>query len=145
MFQGTSALSLDAKGRMTIPTRLRPAFAEADGSFVVLTRHPDGCLLMYQRPMLAEKGPELVALAFNSRHWQRMFLGYAQAIEVDAAGRVLIPPELRAVAGLDGEDRNVTLMGVGSHFEIWNAATLKKFEEAQSGAELPESIAGFRL
>lgn len=145
MFQGTSALSLDVKGRMTIPTRLRPAFEETQGSFVVLTRHPDGCLLMYSRPTWAEKSPELAGLAFNSRHWQRMFLGYAQEIEVDGAGRVLIPPELRAVAGMDGEDRNVTLMGVGSHFEIWNASALKKFEEAQSGAELPESIAGFRL
>ncbi len=145
MFQGTSALSLDAKGRMTIPTRWRPAFAEADGSFVVLTRHPDGCLLMYSRQTWAEKSPELAGLAFNSRYWQRIFLGYAQEIEVDGAGRVLVPPELRAVAGMDGEDRNVMLMGIGSHFEIWNAAALKKFEEAQSGAELPESIAGFRL
>ncbi|MBX7106902.1 MAG: division/cell wall cluster transcriptional repressor MraZ [Gemmataceae bacterium] len=142
MFQGTFALSLDAKGRMTIPTKVRPAFAEAEGSFVVLTRHPDGCLIMYSRPAWAEKRQELADLTFNSRYWQRLFLGYAQEIELDSAGRVLVPPELRAIAGLDKE---VTLMGVGRYYELWDAAALKKFEEAQSGAALPDSIAGFRL
>ena len=142
MFQGTSALSLDAKGRLTIPTRLRADFLEADGSFVTFTRHPDGCLLVYQRAIWDKKRTQLAALPYESRKWQRFFLGSAQEVEIDASGRVLIPPELRGLAKLEKE---VVLMGVGEHFELWDAATLKQSEDDQDFGQPPDSIAGFSL
>ena len=142
MFQGRSALSLDAKGRMTIPARLRAAFAEDDGTFVTLTRHPDGCLLMYQRAVWVTKRQELANLPMAARQWQRMFLGNASEQEVDASGRVLIPPELRDAVGL-GKD--VVLMGLGTKFEIWDASRLKARDDELEGQDMPDAIAGFQM
>jgi MraZ protein len=142
MFQGSSALSLDAKGRMSIPTRHRNAFVEADGSFVTLTRHPDGCLLLYPRPTWLLKREALSTLPLSARAWQRIFLGNAVDVEVDANGRVLISPELREAAGLNKE---VMLMGMGSHFELWDVPTLMKKEREAIEAGVPDSIAGFSL
>jgi MraZ protein len=142
MFQGRSALSLDAKGRMTIPARLRTAFVEEDGMFVTLTRHPDGCLLMYQRSVWVVRRQELANLPMAARQWQRMFLGNASEQEIDASGRVLIPPELREAVGLD---REVVLMGLGTRFEIWDAARLKHRDDALDGEAMPDAIAGFQL
>jgi MraZ protein len=64
-------------------------------------------------------------LAHASRAWQRIFLGYATDVEMDTAGRILIAPELRAAVGLDKE---VMMMGMGSHFEIWDAAKMAEKE-----------------
>jgi MraZ protein len=142
MFQGGANLNLDAKGRMTVPARHRDALqAQCEGR-LTLTKHPDGCLLMYPRPVWEARREQIAKWPIEARGWARIFLGSAMDVELDGAGRLLIAPELRAAAQLV---REVALVGMGSHLEIWDAATLAA-KEAQTVAQgMPESMAGFTL
>ena len=134
MFQGGSALTLDAKGRLAIPARHREALAAASGGQLVLTAHPHGCLLLYPAPAwepIREK--ILKASSFNreAAAIKRTLIGNALDMEIDSAGRLLIAPELRQQAQLD---KAVRFVGMGSHFEIWNEEGWLKQNEIGSVA-----------
>ncbi|MCC7225985.1 MAG: division/cell wall cluster transcriptional repressor MraZ [Burkholderiaceae bacterium] len=132
MFQGSSALTLDAKGRINVPTRHRDAFLEQAKGCLTLTRHPDGCLLVYPRPVWEVKREQIAAFPMQARALQRLLLGNAQDVEIDGSGRILVAPELRAAAGMT---RDVMLLGMGAHFELWDAASLarREAEDLQQG------------
>lgn len=120
MFQGAAEISLDAKGRLSIPTRYREALASGGGG-VVLTAHPDRCLLLYPRAAFAPISAKLTSLtSFNeqARWWQRLVVGFAEELELDGSGRILVSPALRKFADLK---KSVMLVGQGSHFELWDA------------------------
>ncbi|MDY0308762.1 MAG: division/cell wall cluster transcriptional repressor MraZ [Castellaniella sp.] len=119
MFQGSSALTLDAKGRMSIPARHRDVLQSEEQGRLTLTRHPDGCLMLYPRSTWEEKRLQIAALPASARPLQRLLLGNAQDVDMDGAGRILVAPELRAAAGLS---RDVMLLGLGSNFELWDRA-----------------------
>ena len=142
MFQGGANLNLDAKGRMTVPARHRDALqAQCEGR-LTLTKHPDGCLLMYPRPVWEARREQIAKWPIEARGWARIFLGSAMNVELDGAGRLLIAPELRTAAQLA---REIALVGMGTHLEIWDSATLAA-KEAQTIAQgMPESMAGFTL
>ncbi len=140
MFQGSSALSLDAKGRLTVPARHRDALLLQSEGRLTLTRHPDGCLLMFPRQVWEVHRERIASLPISARPWQRIFLGSAVDVEMDSAGRILVPPELRQVAALD---KQVMLMGMGSHFEVWDAAALAVHDKAAIEGGMPESLANF--
>jgi MraZ protein len=116
MFSGASHLSVDAKGRLAIPTRHRDAL----GASAVITADPSGCLLLFpfdawtpfeaRVSALPNLNPRIKAL-------QRLWLGYRTDLEIDNAGRVLISPELREYAKLD---RKVQMIGQGDRFEMWS-------------------------
>ncbi|MGD9945702.1 MAG: division/cell wall cluster transcriptional repressor MraZ [Burkholderiaceae bacterium] len=142
MFQGSSALLLDAKGRMTVPTRHRDALSAQCEGQLTLTRHPDGCLMLFPRPVWIEHRAKLAAMPISARYWARIFLGNALDVEMDGTGRILISPELRTAAGLAKE---VMLLGMGSHFEIWDAATLAAKEREAIDAGMPDAIANFNF
>ena len=142
MFQGTSLLSLDAKGRMTMPSRHRDGLASVCSLAVTLTRHPDGCLLIYPRPVWEERRKALMQLGFGARALQRIVLGSAVDCELDGAGRLLIPSDLRTLAGLG---REVALVGLGEHFEVWDAARLALEEQKALEAGLEAAAVGFRF
>ena len=142
VYQGSSALTLDAKGRMTVPARHREALASQCEGRLTLTRHPDGCLLMFPQPIWDVHRERIAALPMSARAWQRMFLGNAAEVVMDGAGRILITPELRAAAALD---RNVMLLGMGSHFEIWDADALKAKEQEAISAGIPPALSDFSL
>ncbi len=134
MFQGASLLSLDAKGRMSVPTRHRDVLnAMAQGQLTV-TRHPDGCLLVYPRPEWEKFRERVVALPLNGGWAKRLFLGNAMDVEMDGTGRILISPELRTAANIQKE---AILMGVGNYFELWDKAThdQKEAEALQGGMD----------
>jgi MraZ protein len=118
MFEGDDDLTLDAKGRMPMPARHRDALASACGGQLTLVRHPDGCLVVYPRPRWDEKRVELVKRGTRDRWLQRLVLGSARPVEVDAAGRFLVPYEQRKAAALE---RDVKLVGQGPHLELWDA------------------------
>jgi MraZ protein len=125
VFQGATELSLDAKGRLAVPTRHRDALASGSGK-VVLTAHPDGCLLLYPHLSWEPLRAKLQSLSnFNeqARWWQRLLLGFAEELEPDGSGRILISPALRKLAGLQ---KQVMLVGQGSRFEVWD---LERWEE----------------
>lgn len=117
MFQGSSALTLDAKGRMSIPARHRDVLLAEEQGRLTLTRHPDGCLMLYPRAVWEIKRAQIAALPAVARPLQRLLLGSAQDVDMDGAGRILVAPELRDAAGLA---REVMLLGLGSHFELWD-------------------------
>lgn len=140
MFQGASALNLDAKGRMTIPARHRDALSVQCEGRVTLTRHPHGCLLFFPRPVWETHRDEIAAWPMAARAWQRIFLGNASDVEMDGAGRILVAPELRHAVGLE---REVMLLGMGSHFEIWDAARLEESEAQALAQGMPDVLNNF--
>jgi len=140
VFQGASQLTLDGKGRISIPSRYRDVLmAQCDGR-LTLTRHPDGCLLVYPRPVWEARRETVAVLPYDARALQRLLLGNAADAEIDSAGRVLVPPELRAAARLE---RDVMLLGMATHFELWDLARLAELEKTPPTQPLPESAASF--
>lgn len=140
MYQGASAMSMDAKGRVSIPARHRDALSIQCEGRVTLTRHPHGCLLLFPRPVWEMHREQIAAWPMSARAWQRIFLGNASDLDMDSAGRILISPELRNVAGLT---RDVMLLGMGSHFEIWDAAKLEESESQAIAEGMPDVLNHF--
>jgi MraZ protein len=140
VYQGASALSMDAKGRMSIPARHRDALSLQSEGRVTLTKHPHGCLLLFPRPVWETHREQIAAWPMSARAWQRIFLGNASDVEMDGAGRILISPELRAAAGMS---REVMLLGMGSHFEVWDAAKLEDSESEAIAAGMPDVLNNF--
>lgn len=135
-------MSLDAKGRMTVPARHRDDLQSQCEGKLTLTRHPDGCLLLFPRPVWAIHRERIAALPMNARAWQRIFLGNAADVDMDGAGRILVSPELRTAAKLE---KDVMLLGMGSHFEVWDASTLAAKENEAIAAGMPEALSSFAL
>ncbi len=142
VFQGNSALNLDAKGRMTIPARYRDALMDSAHGALTITRNFDGGLLIYPRPVWEEKREIIMQLPMSARHVQRMLLGNAQDVDIDGSGRVLIAPELRTAAGIV---KDVVLVGMGRHFDLWDAQMFAQMQAADMAKGLPESLDDFSL
>ncbi|KAF3999664.1 division/cell wall cluster transcriptional repressor MraZ [Glaciimonas immobilis] len=140
MFQGASALNLDAKGRMSIPSKHRDALTVQCEGRLTVTRHPHGCLLLFPRPTWESHREQIAAWPMSARAWQRIYLGNASDVELDSAGRILIAPELRVAVGIS---REIMLMGMGSHFEIWDAARLAESESQAIAAGMPDVLNNF--
>lgn len=120
MFQGASQINLDAKGRLAVPTRWRDPLTQGGTVKLVLTAHPDKCLLLYPAPAWEPIRAQVMAfpaLDPQFARWKRLLVGFAEDIELDGSGRLLVSPELRAFAGID---KQVMYIGQGSHFEIWD-------------------------
>ncbi len=107
VFRGVTQLALDAKGRVAIPGKHREALAgtpDEGGRTLIVTADPSRCLLVYPRATWEPIQARLMALSsFNEqiRGLQRLLVGHADEVEMDAAGRILVPPALRQYAGLD--------------------------------------------
>ncbi|MBU3576778.1 division/cell wall cluster transcriptional repressor MraZ [Polynucleobacter sp. UK-Kesae-W10] len=142
MFQGASALNLDAKGRMSIPAKHRDALLVQGEGRVTLTKHPDGCLLLFPRPEWEAFRARVAQLPMDAHWWRRIFLGNAAEMDLDSAGRILVSPELRAAAGIEKE---VILLGMGSHLELWDAATYAAKEQAAIAQGMPEALKQFNF
>ena len=148
MFQGANQINLDAKGRMAVPTRARDPLTQGGTVKLVLTAHPDACLLLYPAPAWEPIRAQVMSFPSLDRQlslWKRLLVGFAQELEPDAAGRLLIPPELRDFAKID---RQVMFVGQGSHFEIWDLeAWNTQLESLRSGGSptLPPGMENFSL
>jgi MraZ protein len=140
VFQGASALTLDVKGRIVVPARHRDALLMQCEGRVTLTRHPHGCLLLFPRPIWEAHRTEIAAWPMSARSWQRIFLGNACDVDMDGAGRILVAPELRSAVELA---RDVMMLGMGSHFEIWNAQKLAESEAQAVSTGLPDVLSNF--
>lgn len=119
-FHGAAVITLDAKGRIAIPTRHRSALLDADAG-LVLTAHPEGCVLIYP---IAEWEPVRAKVegfpSFNAQAswWKRLLLGFEEHVEPDGSGRILLPAALRAHAALE---RDAMMVGQGRYFELWDS------------------------
>jgi MraZ protein len=148
MFRGATSLNLDAKGRLTLPTKHREAMALECSGNLVLTAHPHRCLLIYPQPAWEPIQAKMTALSSfdkQSSGLQRLLVGFAEDVVLDSAGRLLVSPELRDFAGLGKE---VMLVGQGSHFELWGKeawrAQLEQVMQADS-FDMPKELEGFSL
>lgn len=148
MFQGATHLSLDNKGRLAIPARHRDMLLPNFTNQLVLTADADGCLLCYPLPEwqpIRDKLLKLSSLDPRIRALQRRLIGYAEDVEMDAAGRILISPALRNYATLD---KRVTLIGQGNKLELWDEAKWAAQQEITlsfAQGELPPELEGFTL
>ena len=142
MFQGASALNLDAKGRMSVPAKHRDALLVQGEGRITLTKHPDGCLLLFPRPEWDNFRSRVAQLPMDAHWWRRIFLGNAAEVELDSAGRILVSPELRSAAGIEKE---VMLLGMGSHLELWDAATYTAKEQAAIAQGMPDALKQFNF
>jgi len=140
VFQGASNLTLDAKGRLSVPTRHREILAATANGQLTITKHPDGCLMLFPRPQWEEFRSRIAALPMSAQWWKRVFLGNAMDVEMDGTGRVLISPELRAAAGIE---RDAILMGMGEHFELWDSTTYAAKEKAATAGGVPDALRDF--
>jgi MraZ protein len=140
VFQGASSLSLDAKGRLSVPTRHRDVLTATAAGQLTITKHPHGCLMVFPRGEWEKFRERLAALPMSAQWWKRIFLGNAMDCDMDGNGRVLISPELRAAAGLSKE---AVLLGMGNHFELWDAQTYAAQEQAAMQADMPDVFKDF--
>jgi transcriptional regulator MraZ len=140
VFQGPAALTLDGKGRIAIPARHRELLAAMDVHQLTVTKHPEGSLMIFPRPAWEHFRDRVAALPMDSSGWKRVFLGNAMDVDIDASSRVLIAPELRASAGLV---RDVMLLGMGSHFELWDAQRHAAHEVEVMQSPMPDSLKSF--
>ncbi|NOU24562.1 MAG: division/cell wall cluster transcriptional repressor MraZ [Methylotenera sp.] len=148
MFRGATSLSLDAKGRLAVPTKHRETLQLQCAGDLVLTAHPHRCLLLYPQPAWEPIQAKLMTLSSfdkQSSALQRLLVGYAEDVAMDSAGRMLVSPSLRDFAGLDKE---VMLVGQGSHFELWNMeawrAQLARVMQ-DDNFTMPSELEGFSL
>jgi MraZ protein len=116
-FGGHYEHSLDAKNRLSIPARFRAAFS----SGVVLGLEADPCLTAWEPDAHAANIQraleQLNPLSARYRQLRRFYQGNSFPLELDASGRVTLPPPLLAHAGIEKE---VVVVGVGDHLELWD-------------------------
>ena len=124
VFQGASALTLDAKGRMAVPSRHRDALQALCEGRLTITKHPDGCLMVFPRPSWEVFRDKVAALPMSASGWKRIFLGNAMDVEIDGSARVM-------------------LLGMGSHFELWDAERYAAHEAAVMAQAMPEALQDF--
>lgn len=120
MFRGATKVTIDAKGRLAIPTRYRDRLAARSNGQLVVTVDRDYCLLLYPYPDWEEIERKLIRLPSlnkQARRLQRLMVGYATELELDGNGRILLSRELREFAGIE---RQAILIGQGNKFELWN-------------------------
>lgn len=148
MFRGVATVSLDSKNRLVVPARYRDALLVNGGGRVVVTADPGRCLLLYPLPEWEPIEKKLNTLSDfdpRTRSIKQLLVGYAHDIEMDGAGRVLLPPMLRKFAELE---KNVVMVGQGSKVELWNEARWEaQVEQALTFRDggLPPELEGFTL
>ena len=136
MLIGEFEHSIDAKGRLIMPAKLR----ETIGDKFVVTKGLDGCLFAFSLIEWANFEEKLKSLPLsnrNSREFTRFFLSGATECEIDKQGRFLIPNNLRVAAQLEKE---AVIIGVGTRLEIWNKQNWEKCDENISVNEIAENM-----
>lgn len=146
MFRGMNPVNLDAKGRLAVPARYRPRIADCcEGEMVVTIDTEARCLLLYPLPEWIEIEKKLEQLpSYNkaARRIQRLLIGHATEVELDSAGRFLLPAPLREYAGME---KKVVLLGQGKKFEIWSESVWQStrdeyLEELDDEDSIPEQL-----
>jgi MraZ protein len=121
VFRGANAISLDAKGRIAMPSRYRDELvSRCAGQLIVTIDAIDPCLCVYPLPeweLIEAKLRELASFREENRRLQRLLIGNAVDLELDASGRFLVPPRLREHAKLD---KRVMLVGQLNKFQLWD-------------------------
>lgn len=144
-FRGFSNVSMDAKGRFSLPTRYRDTFQAASDGCVVVTVDPDQpCLLLYPRSEFESIEDEISGLPNvqeGVRRLQRLFIGYASEQQLDGNGRLLLDAGLRSYAELE---KKLVLVGQTNKVEIWGEGHWQSYlaqdETRERGAEVANQL-----
>ncbi|MDP2790910.1 MAG: division/cell wall cluster transcriptional repressor MraZ [Rectinemataceae bacterium] len=132
--------TLDEKGRVSLPVRLRNGL---EGNTFVLTRGLDSCLWLFPLEAWDEFARKMTAVGSpfdqNARLVQRRLLAPAQEVEVDKLGRISIPQSIREYASLSSE---CTIVGMASYIEIWDSAAYSSYLD-ETESEFAAATAGF--
>jgi MraZ protein len=131
VFRGDYSLNLDAKGRLAVPARFRALINERGGGALVVTVSlTDRCLTIYplvEWQRIEEEIQQLPTFDRQAQAIRHLLIGRASEVEMDAHGRILLPPQLREWAHLD---KRVQLVGQVRKFELWNQeAWLQRIDE----------------
>ena len=146
MFRGVNVVNVDVKGRLAIPTRYRGQLQSDTGFDLIATIDPvASCLLLYpfaEWAKIEEKMTKLSGFNPATRSMQRLLLGHATELDMDAQGRILLPSLLREHGVLN---RSAALIGQGHKFEIWDDAEWRKqrqswLEAARSQENMPQEL-----
>ncbi len=137
MFMGEYHHTIDDKGRLTIPSKIRYELGEE----FIITRGLDGCLFIYPKETWNNiiKKYETLPNVKNARNFMRFFLSGAEANEFDKQGRVNIPSPLIKYAGIN---KDCVIIGVGNRVEVWSAEKWDSFitENEDSFSEIADSL-----
>ncbi len=134
MISGRYDFSLDAKNRIFVPARLR----ESLGQTIVLVRGIDACIAVYSASCWEDFCARLEALPkTETRHVKRFLYSSAVEAKIDGQGRVILPTGLRDYAKIEKE---IIILGVGDHAEIWSQALLAEFEAAADPAGMEDML-----
>lgn len=126
MLKGTYNQTMDVKGRMAFPAKLR----EIIGEKFVVTKGLDGCLFVYSLEEFEIRADKIKSLPMaKARNLQRTFMANAVEVEADKQGRILIPQTLRGIAGLE---KDVVVAGVSDRCEIWDK---QKWEDLNNSVD----------
>jgi MraZ protein len=144
-FLGEFEATVDAKGRFLLPAGFKRQLPEEETSRFVINRGFEKCLALY--PMrtwepLFEKITGLNEFDPKQREFRRAFLNGATFVEPDTAGRILLPPTLKAYAGLQ---KDIVLMATGDKLEIWDSNKYKEIFDSLSSdtfSDLGDQVLG---
>ena len=148
MFQGETAITIDDKGRLAIPTSYRDLVARACGNRLVLTYRPFdmGCLYLYPQDVWEKVRDQVNALPRTrsvNRQMQFKLVGAAAFVEPDGSGRISIPASQRSACGLD---KRAVLLGMGDKFELWSEqAHHAQIRQTLSDADLGDGLLDLQL
>ncbi|AEF23536.1 MULTISPECIES: division/cell wall cluster transcriptional repressor MraZ [Pseudomonadaceae] len=135
MFRGANAISLDAKGRLAMPSRYRDELvSRSAGQLIVTIDAIDPCLCVYPLPeweIIENKLRELASFREENRRLQRLLIGNAVDLELDGSGRFLVPPRLREYAKLD---KRAMLVGQLNKFQLWDEDSWNAVADADLAA-----------
>ncbi len=142
MFIGEFETTLDSKGRVVIPVRMREVLSsEYQDDLLILTHGLDQCLALYpyeewQRVAVAFK-QKLPIYTRNARWMQRQFYRNALESRLDGQGRILIPPKHRQAVGIQ---KDVTITGCHNRIEIWSHEILESYDQEFERSQFEESL-----
>lgn len=148
MFQGETAITIDDKGRLAIPTAYRDLVARECANRLVITYNPyeQGCLWLYPQAQWETVRDQVNALSTARRvhrNLQLKLVGAATAVEPDGNGRVLLPASHRHAAGLE---KKAVLLGMGGRFELWSEqAHLAQIRQTIGEDEVSDDMLELRL
>lgn len=141
MFRGISQASIDAKGRLSLPNRFREALSPSSPSLVISIDIRDKCLLIYpilEWELVQKRLETLSNVSQRNRTLQRLLIGHAIDLEMDKAGRILLPNIHRKYALLKNK---VTILGQGNKLEVW--AEDEWQEQMTSWLDKKDKLLGF--
>ncbi|MBF7142798.1 MULTISPECIES: division/cell wall cluster transcriptional repressor MraZ [Pseudomonas] len=146
MFRGANAISLDAKGRLAMPSRYRDELDKrSSGQLIITIDTVDRCLNVYpldEWEIIETKLKALPSLREEVKRLQRLLIGNAVDLELDASGRFLVPPRLREHARLD---KKAMLVGQLNKFQLWdedtwNAVSAADLDAIQQPGAMPDEL-----